>query len=124
MPALRFRRRDQTQPAAPVSWHQGTPKRVFLVQFTGDSTQEPLRRLKERYRAETDHYGLSDECYLVCSGGTAKDLADRIGLTGEDPAGPTGVVLQLKSFYAGFEQRALWDWLQEAEENARLPTRH
>lgn len=101
----------KTDPAEPVGGGR-TRVSVFAVHISGERTEKPAKRLQQRY---PDHYRVSDRFYLVCSDGTAQDVADRIGIGGEDQS-ETGVVFELKRFYAGFERRALWDWLGAAEQ--------
>lgn len=85
---------------------------VFAVHMSGEPIEKPTRQLQKHY---PDHYRVSDRFYLVCCDGTVQDVVDRIGIDGRDLAG-TGVVFELKRFYAGYERRALWDWLGSAEQ--------
>ena len=89
---------------------------VFMVYISGDPVDEPTQRLKERYPAESEHFQMSERLYLVSADGIAQSVADNIGF-GDDLAGSTGVVFKLNASYAGYERRAMWDWLQLVEQN-------
>lgn len=65
----------------------------------------------------SDHYILSPNHWLVCSGGTSIELSERIGVTkgmppkaGSGEHGP-GLVFSISSYY-GSETPDLWEWLK------------
>ena len=87
---------------------------AFVVHLTGDHAEETAERLRQEY-ADEAHHELSERVFLVRSAGIADSVAETLGLDGEDPDGPTGVVFRLNASYAGFDRRAIWDWLQLTE---------
>lgn len=84
---------------------------VFAVHFSGRVPNEQAVKLQEAY-PDLEHYRLSERFYLVRAEAIAQHVADKIGLDGDDPDGPTGVVFRLNASYAGFDEGAVWDWLR------------
>ena len=88
---------------------------VFAVHISGDPPDETVENLKKHY-PKPNHYKLSGRTYLVRSDAIAETLAKNIGISGETGAdSPTGVVFKLNAAYSGFENRAVWEWLSQAE---------
>ena len=88
---------------------------VFAVYFSSDIFDESTQRLKDSYPG-SQHYQISDRFYLVrVSDAIARTVADDVGLEGQNLEGPTGVVFKLNASYAGFEDRAVWEWLNLAQ---------
>ena len=80
------------------------------------SNPEVLSRIREAY---PDAYSLTDTFFLVQSKGIAKTVAVSIGIKGDDRIkGASGVVFKLNHSYSGFTERALWEWLEQAQENS------
>ena len=63
------------------------------------------------------HYKLSDTFFLVRGSFLTDDIAKTVGIKGDDRIEKAwGVVFHLPLTYSGFNDRALWEWLQKAEE--------
>jgi hypothetical protein len=62
----------------------------------------------ERNFAE-DHYDLGHGTWLVASNGTAKELADQLGIS--DGTNGTGLVLEIASYF-GRANPAIWTWIK------------
>ena len=87
---------------------------VFVVHLTGADAHKTADRLRQEYSGGA-HHELDDRLFLVSSDGIANSVAEALGLSGDDPDGPTGVIFKLNASYAGFDRRAVWDWLAQAE---------
>lgn len=85
--------------------------RVFAVHFSSETPNEQAGRLRDAF-PDLQHYRLSERFYLVRADTIAQQVADKIGLDGNDPDGPTGVVFRLNASNAGFDEGAVWDWLR------------
>ncbi len=60
-----------------------------------------------------DHYKLSTNQWLICSGGTSIDLSQKIGIVESGKTGDTGPALVLSvSGYYGSETPDLWEWVK------------
>ena len=80
------------------------------------SNPEVSKRIQATY---PDAYPLTDTFFLVQSKGIAKTIAISIGIKGDTRAeGASGVVFKLGHSYSGFTERALWEWLEQAQENS------
>ncbi len=93
---------------------------VFMVHLSGERTGETVAKLEERY-PKPQHHRLSQFTYLVSGDSIPETLAEKIGIGGQDGTdGPTGVVFRLNAAYLGFENRAVWEWLGQAEKVSAL----
>lgn len=80
------------------------------------SNPEVSRRIRAAY---PDAYPLTDTFFLVQCKGIAKTVAISIGIKGDDKVeGASGVVFRLSHAYSGYTDRALWEWLEQAQENS------
>ena len=71
-------------------------------------------RIQETY---PDNYEISQTCYLVQSKDITQKIATAVGIKGENRiAHASGAVFKLNGAYAGYASRALWEWLDQAEE--------
>ena len=71
-------------------------------------------RIQEAY---PDNYQITQDCYLVQSKDITQKIATTVGIKGKgrvDDA--SGAVFKLNGAYSGFASRAMWEWLDQAEE--------
>ena len=84
---------------------------VFAVHFSKGDSDAVRQRVEEKYPA-TESYALSRDLFMVRADTIAERVAESTGIKGDDKIeGVTGVVFKLNSSYAGFDNRAIWDWL-------------
>lgn len=93
---------------------------VFAVHLSGDSYPTAADRLEKAY--EKDHFLLSERLYLVKADSLARDVVQTVGIgDNDDPAKVvTGAVFKLNAAYSGFDSRAMWEWLAEAERSSAV----
>lgn len=90
------------------------PNNIFVVTLTVENT-EIEERIKEAYR----YYPLSDKCYLVSSDGISEQVANQIGLKGNERIPDAlGVVFKLNGAYSGYASKSIWEWLSDQEEQS------
>ena len=71
-------------------------------------------RIQETY---PDNYEITQTCCLVQSKDITQKIAVTVGIKGENRIdNATGAVFRLNGAYSGFASRALWEWLDQAEE--------
>ena len=71
-------------------------------------------RIQETY---PDNYKITQTCCLVQSKDITQKIAVTVGIKGENRIdNATGAVFKLNGAYSGFASRALWEWLDQAEE--------
>ncbi|MCY4162778.1 MAG: hypothetical protein OXE93_00960 [bacterium] len=88
---------------------------VFAIHITDDPTNSAKSKLEKHYQ-EPLHYQIAENSYLIRSNSIAQTLAETIGIDGSaGETGPKGVVFKLNAAYAGFNDRSIWEWLSEAE---------
>ena len=83
---------------------------VFAVVFTG-SDEEIAASVKEHF---PDAYRMTDSTFLVCSDLLSSQVAELVGIKGEQRRF-TGAVFKTNHSYSGFTSRDLWEWLERAE---------
>lgn len=82
----------------------------FAVVFTQPAGEAALKLLRKAY---PDAYEMVPKTvYLVRDARLTADIAREIGIK-SDPRVAEGAVLKLNFGYAGFTDRALWEWLAE-----------
>ena len=75
---------------------------------------EVVSRIQEAYR---DNYEITQTCYLVQSRDITQKIAATVGIKGKDRIDDaSGAVFKLNGAYSGYAPRALWEWLDQAEE--------
>ena len=75
---------------------------------------EVVSRIQEAYR---DNYEITQTCYLVQSKDITQKIATTVGIKGNDRIDDaSGAVFKLNGAYSGYAPRALWEWLDQAEE--------
>lgn len=89
---------------------------VYAVHLSGEAIEASAERLRDQY-PENCHYQLSERFYLVTSKGLSRDVARDLGFTSE--TGDAGAVFKLNAAYAGWDSRAMWEWLATVEDIAR-----
>lgn len=73
-----------------------------------------VARIQETY---PDNYEITRTCYLVHSKNITEKIAATVGFKGESRIeNASGAVFKLNGAYSGFASRALWEWLDQAEE--------
>ena len=73
-----------------------------------------VSRIQEAYQ---DNYEITQTCYLVLSNDITQKIATTVGIKGEDRIDDaSGAVFKLNGAYSGYAPRALWEWLDQAEE--------
>ena len=81
--------------------------------------QDDAPAVRTRIEAEfppPDHYRLADNLYLVRTGLITEMIAQRLGIKGaERIEDATSVVFKLNAAYAGYANRAIWEWLNQVE---------
>ncbi len=78
------------------------------------SNKEVASRIMEQYPGSHE---FSDTCYFVQTRDITRDVAQAVGVKGENRAeDASGAVFKLNGAYSGFTSRALWEWLSQAEE--------
>lgn len=84
---------------------------VFAVYLSGD-LDDLTERLEAAYSPKL-HYRLNKRLYLVVD-----DLTDSVMdiLKLGDTPDATGAVFKLNAAHNGFEHRALWEWLEVAQQ--------
>ena len=86
---------------------------VFAV-VLNEPNAEIEQRLRERY---PNAFSLTDTFHLVQDQTITENITVNIGLKGDDRVEPArGVVFRLNGSYSGYTTRALWEWLEQAEE--------
>ena len=87
---------------------------VFAVTLTrkNDAVKE---RLNELY---PNHFQLTNTLFFLTSNELTHEIATKIGIRDEPrvPRG-NGVVLKFNA-YAGYTDKALWEWMRQQEENS------
>ncbi|MGI9250233.1 MAG: hypothetical protein ACR2PR_03430 [Pseudohongiellaceae bacterium] len=74
---------------------------------------EIIKNIKKRYPT---HYPVGNNNYLVRSKEVAAQVANNVGLKGDDKVDDaTGVVFKLNTTYSGYESSSLWDWMELEE---------
>lgn len=90
---------------------------VFAVYFSGEAIAALVQRLEAAY-PDKDHYRLEEHLYLVRGEPFTDTVIKNLGLEGDDPIA-TGAVFKLNAAHGGFENRALWEWLEVAQRTDR-----
>jgi len=90
---------------------------IFAV-VLNEPNEELMARVKEAF-AEPAHFQLADHLAFVRSPLVSAQVAEKIGLQegGNQIGDATGVVLRVEN-YAGWNSRALWEWLDSGENGA------
>ena len=83
---------------------------VFAVVFTRSHT-EITDSVKEHFPGA---YQLTDSTFLVRSEGLSSQIAELVGIKGENRRF-AGAVFKINHSYSGFTSRDLWEWLDEAD---------
>lgn len=86
--------------------------RIFAVHISDDSPVEVANRLRVRYPAP-QHYELSGRFFLVSDETISEFIAENIGIKGDNRTdNGRGAVFGLNGEYSGFDNRAIWEWLE------------
>lgn len=74
--------------------------------FRASKPEAISQALKEKY--PDDHYQVRSNEWLVSGTGTAKEISDRLGITGGDSG--SAIVFSMGSYY-GRSDKDIWDWI-------------
>ena len=85
---------------------------VFAVHLSGEDYQESAARVEEVFPNDS-HYKLSERTYLVRTDRDASTLVEEMKFGSEDRL--TGTIFKLNSAFGGYDNRDIWDWLDEME---------
>ena len=86
---------------------------VFAVHLSDDSVEKAAQRLREAY-PEPAHHEVSERFFLVRAEGISRNVAEKLGFTSVDKV--AGSVFKLNAAYAGWDRRAMWEWMALGEE--------
>ena len=84
---------------------------VFAVHVSSADPKPVAERIMDNHPG-TGHHKVSERFYLVRADTLAHTLAEELGIRGKGPPGFSGVVFKLNATYAGFDNGAIWEWLQ------------
>ena len=85
--------------------------RIFAVHISDDSPAEVVNRLRAQYPTP-QHYEVSERFFLVSDETISEFIAENIGIRGDNRVGGSrGAVFGLNGEYSGFDNRAIWEWL-------------
>ena len=88
---------------------------AVLAVYLQDDTPEVRTRIKAEFPLPR-HYELANNLYLVRTDLLTSTVAERLGIRGAEQIEPaTGVVFKLNAAYAGYANRAIWEWLKQAD---------
>ena len=87
---------------------------VHMIVLTGQNDVLSAR-IQEKY---PNSYEITQTCHLVHSEDISQKIAIAIGIKGENRiADAAGAVFRLnRGAYSGYADRAMWEWLNQAEE--------
>lgn len=86
---------------------------VFAI-VLDEANPEAAARIEAEF---PDCFRMSETMFLVASQSIADRIARAVGIKGDaDERIQGGVVFRLSRHYSGYTSRALWDWLEHAEE--------
>ncbi len=86
---------------------------IFAVAL-GERNNEIKKAIEKAYPDE--HHELQDMFFLIQDPASARDVAVKIRLRGDNQVeDANGVVFKINSAYAGYTYSDLWDWLENAE---------
>lgn len=83
---------------------------IFAVHLSGEDYQESADKIQKLF-PDDNHCKLSKRTYLVRTDKDAGSLVDGIGFGTEDRL--TGTVFKLNSAFGGYDNRDIWDWLDD-----------
>lgn len=87
---------------------------VFVVVLP-EANSEVVDRLSNKY---SGFHEITPTVYLLVSKDLSAQVADGLGLKGENRVSPDGgVVFKLHDIYAGRADPSLWEWLKDEEDN-------
>lgn len=86
-----------------------------MAVYLQDDAPELRTRIKTEFPIP-NHHQLADNLYLVSTDLLTETVAERLGIKGaERIEHATGVVFKLNAAYAGYANRAIWEWLRQAD---------
>lgn len=86
-----------------------------LAVYLQDDAPEVRARIETGFPVPY-HYQLAENLYLVRTDLLTSTVAERLGIKGaERVEHATGVVFKLNAAYAGYANRAIWEWLRQAD---------
>ena len=87
---------------------------VVVLDLKGAQASAQVKeRMKEHFET---YYEISQSAFVVASDDVTAEVANSVGIRGDGQIpGATGAVFRASS-YSGFTNRALWEWIEKAEE--------
>lgn len=86
---------------------------IFAVVLR-ERNERVVARLRNAYE---DHFSLSSTFFLVPSDELSSVVATTIGIKGDDRVEDSnGVVFKITDAYSGYTTKALWEWLNNHED--------
>ncbi len=90
------------------------PSRVYAV-LLEEPSSESFERLRKTYA--DNFYEMTPTSGFVRTDALTRTIAEKAGIKDEQEQIASGVVFRLNKAYSGFADRALWEWLRQAEED-------
>ena len=88
---------------------------AVLAVYLQDDDPEVRAEIEARFPLPA-HHKLADNLYLVRTELLTSTVAERLRIRGAEKANrATGVVFKLNAAYAGYANRAIWEWLKQGE---------
>ncbi|MDE2705684.1 MAG: hypothetical protein OXI35_11490 [Gemmatimonadota bacterium] len=93
---------------------------IFVIALNNPADSEFRKRIATHY-PQPRSYEFSDSLFFVSEDNIPQVIAEVLGIRveKEEERIAKGVVFRLNGAYSGFTQRALWDWLNLAEEHEK-----
>ncbi len=85
---------------------------IFVI-FRVSDPPKMLEKLREVY--PNDHLQVQQGEFLVSASGTAKDVAERLGITGTTTPTVAAIVFSMASYF-GRASTEIWDWIKTKAE--------
>lgn len=89
---------------------------AVMAVYIQDLEPEVSARIKAEFPLP-DHYPLANNLYLIRTDLLTSAVAERLGIreAAQTEVTATGAVFKLNAAYAGYANRAIWEWLDEHE---------
>lgn len=80
-----------------------------IIALPGPSTAKLPDAIRTAY--PDAFHKLTDAAWLVAGDGSAKDVSDKVGITGQDSPNGSAIVVEMASYY-GRGNPAIWSWVK------------
>ena len=85
---------------------------TFVVHLSDEDVEGQAKHLREAF-PEPNHYRVSERFFLVRADALSDSVAQTLGFN--DTKGWPGAVFKLNRAYAGWDRRAMWEWMALGE---------